>query len=183
MGGDLTVSAWMNSSSVSGHIINRGGGWNDPGYSLFLLSNTIRIELQRTGEKDIVDNGVSINAWLYVALTYNGTTNVIRCYIDGVQQGNTGNHTGPIGTPVENLNIGRKEQNAFYFDGIIDEGRVISAERNAEWMLTEYRNQNTPNSFYTKSVEYGAASLCWTLPVEFLDFAVKPVNNSDALVK
>jgi len=182
IGGDLTVSAWMNSTTASGHIINRGGGWDDPGYSLFLLNNGIRIELQRAGEKDIVDNGIGINAWRYVALTYNGTSNTIRCYIDGIQQTNTGNHTGPIGSPVENLNIGRKEQNGFYFNGIIDEGRVISAERSADWILTEYNNQNSPSTFYTKSAEFTASNLCSTLPVELLEFSVQPINKIDALL-
>ncbi|MFK8038290.1 MAG: DUF2341 domain-containing protein [Crocinitomicaceae bacterium] len=177
---DITVSAWMFSTAASGHVINRGGGWDDPGYSLFLLSNAIRIELQRSGEKDIVDNGITINAWHYVALTYDQSAGTIRCFIDGVQQGNTGNHTGPMGNPVENLNIARKEQNAFYFDGIIDEGRVISAERSADWILTEYRNQNAPNTFYTKSAEFGASNLCWTLPVELTDFTAQEVNNIDA---
>jgi hypothetical protein len=99
-----------------------------------------------------------------------------------VQQTNTGNHTGPIGNPVENLNIGRKEQNGFYFNGIIDEGRVISATRSADWLLTEYRNQNSPSTFYTKSIEYSANNLCWTLPVELLDFTAVPINGSNVLI-
>lgn len=168
--GDLTVSAWIYSRAASGHIINRGGGWNDPGYSLFHHANNIRIELQRAGEKDIVDNGISINTWHYVALTYDQSTGRIRCFIDGIEQGNTGTHTGPIGNPVENLNIGRKEQNAFYFNGIIDEGRVIHALRNNHWMLTEYRNQSSPSTFYTISAEFSAADLCILLPIELIDF-------------
>lgn len=175
--GDLTVSAWIYSRSASGHIINRGGGWNDPGYSLFHLGNQIRIELQRSGEKDIVDNGISINQWHYVALTYDVSTGTIRCYIDGVEQGNTGVHTGPIGNPVENLNIGRKEQNAYYFNGIIDEGRVIHARRNGDWMMTEYNNQQNPSSFYTVSAENNASDLCILLPVELIDFSANVEND------
>ena len=179
---DLTVTAWMYSTSASGHIINRGGGWDDPGYSMFLLSNDIRYELQNGSEKDIVDNGVTINAWRYIAITYDFSTSTMSCIIDGVLQGNTGNFTGPIGTPVENLNIGRKEQNAFYFDGIIDEGRVISETRSTDWLTTEYNNQNSPSTFYTKSAEYSASNLCWTLPVELINFSVTPVGRSAALI-
>jgi hypothetical protein len=168
--GSITVSAWIYSRAPSGHIINRGGGWNDPGYSLFHLGNQIRIELQRSGEKDMVDNGITTNQWHYVALTYDNVSGTIRCYIDGVEQGNTGNHTGPMGNPVENLNIGRKEQNAYYFDGIIDEGRVIHDQRDGDWMLTEYNNQNNPSAFYTVSAEMSASTFCVLLPVEFIDF-------------
>jgi biopolymer transport protein ExbB len=180
---DITVSAWIYSRAASGHIINRGGGWSDPGYSLFHLSNNIRIELQRSGEKDIVDNSISINAWHYVALTYQYSTGTIRCYIDGIEQSNTGNHTGPMGLPVENLNIGRKQKNGFYFNGIIDEGRVIHAFRNSDWITTEYNNQNSPSTFYTMSGEYSASSLCWTLPIELIDFTAIAINASNVIVK
>ncbi|MGB2600128.1 MAG: YDG domain-containing protein, partial [Candidatus Omnitrophota bacterium] len=54
----------------------------------------------------------------------------------------------PIGNPAENLNIGRKEQNGNYFDGYIDEARVASTNRSAEWIETEYNNQNSPSTFY-----------------------------------
>jgi hypothetical protein len=175
--GSITVSAWIYNRAPSGHIINRGGGWNDPGYSLFHLGNQIRIELQRSGEKDMVDNGITTNQWHYVALTYDNVSGTIRCYIDGVEQGNTGNHTGPMGNPVENLNIGRKEQNAYYFDGIIDEGRVIHDQRDGDWMLTEYNNQNNPSGFYSVSAEMMASSLCPSpLPVELINFTAEYEN-------
>jgi hypothetical protein len=175
--GSLTLSAWINSRAASGHVINRGGGWNDPGYTMFHYNNGIRIELQRTGEKDIVDNSISINTWHYVAITYNSTTGIIRCLIDGVEQGNRGNHTGPIGLPVENLNLGRKEQNGFYFNGVIDEPRIIHSFRNSDWILTEYNNQNTPNSFYIVSAEMTASNLCSLLPIELLNFNVKVIDK------
>ena len=171
--GSLTVSAWVFSRAASGHIINRGGGWDDPGYSLFRHNDRIRIELQRTGEKDIVDNLIARNQWHYVALTYDNTTGTIRCFINGVQQGNTGTHTGPIGMPVENLNIARKEQNAFYYNGIIDEGRVIHTNRSADWLRTEFNNQNSPATFYAVSPEMPANTLCVLLPIELIDFQAK----------
>lgn len=175
--GSVTVSAWIFSDGISGHIINRGGGWDDSGYSLFHLSNHIRIELQRIGEKDIVDNAISINNWHYVALTYNITGGTIRCFIDGAQQGNTGTHTGPIGAPVENLNLGRKEQNAFYFDGIIDEARVINTYRSPDWLATEYNNQNSPSTFYTVSSEMVASTFCSVLPIELVSFECSIEND------
>lgn len=180
--GSLTLSAWIYSRAASGHIINRGGGWDDPGYSMFHLSNRIRIELQRSGEKDIVDNGISINTWHYVAVTYNFTTGTIRCLIDGIQQGNTGTHTGPIGLPVENLNLGRKEQNGYYFNGVIDEARIIHSFRNNDWIQTEYNNQNVPNLFYIVSSEMTASTLCNVLPIKLLNFNVKVVDKDYVLI-
>ena len=40
----ITVSAWVYHNSGSGHIVNQGGGWDDPGFSLFWHSSNIRIE-------------------------------------------------------------------------------------------------------------------------------------------
>lgn len=166
------MSAWVKANATNGHIINCGGGWSDPGYSLFHLGNRIRIELQRAGEKDIVDNSRSAdNQWHHIALTYKQSSGLILCYIDGVAQSSTRVHTGPIGIPVENLNIGRKEKNGYYFNGVIDEGRVVLEEKNADWLLTEYNNQNAPSSFYTIGAEESASFTCASsLPVEFNSF-------------
>lgn len=182
--GDLTVSAWINADATNGHIINCGGGWDDPGYSLFHLSNRIRIELQRTGEKDIIDNNIAVDGnWHFVALTYNNATGLTRCFIDGAFQTSTGVHTGPIGTPIENLNIGRKEQNNFYFNGLIDEGRVILENKSFDWLLTEYNNQNNPSTFYSIGSEETASDLCAiALDVELNYFEVECLE-SEVLLK
>ena len=170
---DLTVSAWVNTDGGSGHIINRGGGWNDPGYSLFKLGNNIRIELQRQTEKNICDNQApGHNEWYYVALTYSNSSHLVKCYINGIQQSTTTTYIGPIGTPHENLNIGRKEQNGYYFNGKIDEGRVIMEERSADWLLTEFNNQDAPDQF--ASIVFNSSAL----PVELIDFNAQLVGSS-----
>lgn len=177
--GDLTVSAWINADATNGHVINAGGGWDDPGYTLFYLSNQIRIEIQRVGEKDIIDNPLALDGnWHFVALTYNQSSGLTKCFIDGAFQSNTGTHTGPIGTPVENLNIGRKEQNAFYFNGRIDEGRVILEEKSIDWLVTEFNNQNNPSTFYSIGAEETGSDLCAiALDVELNYFEIECLNN------
>ena len=35
-----------------------------------------------------------------------------------------------------------------YFDGLIDEFRISDVVRSADWILTEYNNQNSPETFY-----------------------------------
>ncbi|WP_051568257.1 DUF2341 domain-containing protein [Crocinitomix catalasitica] len=167
----ITFSAWINSDASNGHIINKGGGWSDDGYSMFHLSNQIRIELQRSGEKDIVDNSAPSNGeWHLITVVYNYDTGLIQCYIDGVVSGTTGLHTGPMGNPAEHLNIGRKQKNAYYFNGRIDEGRVIHEYRTGDWILTEYNNQNNPSDFYAITAEFLAGTLCDLLPIELLHF-------------
>tara|TARA_B100000809_G_C14947883_1_gene462801 strand:- start:36 stop:836 length:801 start_codon:yes stop_codon:yes gene_type:complete len=67
--------------------------------------------------------------------------------------------------------------NPHYFDGIIDEIRISNTNRSANWISTEYNNQNSPATFYTVSSEFTAATLCATLPIELIDFDAKAIVN------
>ncbi len=92
-------------------------------------------------------NGVlSASTWHYVTGTWDGTTQ--RVYLDGVEIGSqtpagtmdasTGSSITSGGDPI---------------DGIIDEARVSNIARSADWIATEYANQNDPSSFHTTGSE------------------------------
>ena len=124
----ITVSAWVNSIGNDGHVVCQGGGWGDPGYGLFWCQDTdpdsIRVELQDPGGagKTMSDNPApSQNAWHHLAFTWDQSDGVITTYIDGAPQGNTPNYAGPIGDPVQDLNIGRNDLRGRYFTGTIDD--------------------------------------------------------------
>ena len=121
-----------------------GGGWADPGYSLFWFGSYIRVELQPP--KTLPDvNAPSYNLWHYLAFTWDVNSKLIQTYIDGVIAGvvvGPNSYAGPIGNPAQNLNIGKNAKQAGYvFNGIIDEARVQSISRSAGWIQTEYYNQ------------------------------------------
>ena len=147
---EITISAWVYNYGGDGHIVNRGGGWSDPGYSLFWLSNNIRIELQKitpSVEKRIFDTPApSINAWHHVAFTWKyaslTTPGTITTYIDGVPRG-TSSFIGPIGNPLQNLNIGRNEKNAYYFNGMVDDVIIQNKALTASEIL-DYYNSTKP---------------------------------------
>ena len=157
----ITVSAWVNSvAGGDGHIINMGGGWARPGYSLFWYLGNIRDELQNTGtpEKLFTDvAGPSTGFWHYIAFTWDIGSTSINTYIDGVLQSpiNPNTFIGPIGNPIQNLIIGKNEDPAAFglFNGVIDEARVQSISRPAGWIVTEYNNQKSPSTFYSISGE------------------------------
>jgi len=146
-----TVSAWVYRNGTDGHIINMGGGWSDYGYSLFWFGNSIRIELQKNGQKTICDNTApSLNTWNHIAFTWSSTDNTIRTYINGVQAGNTSSFSAPIGTPTQTLQIGKNAlQSGYLFGGFIDEARVLNTAKSDDWICTEYNNQNDPSTFYS----------------------------------
>ncbi|MEL4895886.1 LamG-like jellyroll fold domain-containing protein [Crocosphaera sp. Alani8] len=131
----MTVEAWVNSKNMnnSGHIVNQGGGWNDPGFSLFWLSKNIRIELNKNGQHIIVDNPApSDDEWHHLAFTWENKSQEIITYIDGEKQANTKKFTGPIGIPTQPLNIGRNARHDYYFMGQITEVRIWDKARSQE---------------------------------------------------
>lgn len=130
VGSAISVSAWAYATGDDGHIISQGGGWGDPGFGMFWCRdpnpNSIRIELQRPGEKTMSDNTApSQNAWHHVAFTWEQTPSgdgAIRTYIDGTLMGVQPNFNGPIGTPTQNLNIGSNALHRDrYFQGTVDD--------------------------------------------------------------
>ncbi|MFW9853407.1 MAG: DUF2341 domain-containing protein, partial [Candidatus Thorarchaeota archaeon] len=53
---------------------------------------------------------------------------------------------------LADLTIGAHANNSNFFDGKIDEIRLISKTLSPDWIQTEYVNQKDPNSFYSVSV-------------------------------
>ena len=141
----ITVSAWVYKNGGSGgHLVNQGGGWNDQGYSMFWYGNNIRIELQNSSQKTISDNTApSTGSWNHIAFTWETNSDIIKTFINGNQSPNTKTFNGPIGQPSENLNIGRKEQNGWYFNGRIDDITIWNVAK-TQTEIQGYMNSN-PN--------------------------------------
>ncbi|MGH7204360.1 MAG: LamG-like jellyroll fold domain-containing protein, partial [Candidatus Levyibacteriota bacterium] len=82
------------------------------------------------------------------------TTHAMSLYVNGVLD-TTNANTARGGSPFSTkLAIGSGYNggvNAFFFNGIIDEARVSNTDRSADWIATEYANQNNPGSFVTLS--------------------------------
>ncbi|MDX9946338.1 MAG: DUF2341 domain-containing protein, partial [Bacteroidales bacterium] len=78
----------------------------------------------------------STKDWHYYVYTFDGTTH--RLYVDGVPHQSTA--SAQTGIPNE-ANLGRYN-NGEYFDGELDEARYSVTARSAEWITTEFNNQN-----------------------------------------
>jgi len=122
----ITVSAWVYSTENDGHIVCQGGGWSDPGFSLFWCQDTnpdsIRVELQDSGKTTSDNPAPTEDAWHHVAFTWDQTDGPVRTYIDGTPQGNTPSYAGPIGTPTQTFYVGNNQLHTDRgFDGTIDE--------------------------------------------------------------
>ena len=155
IGGDvtssLTVSLWMNSkvnmpaNSDDYRLLEKGdcyfivGGYGTKGGATFLVKQVNVVS--STGI------GVSIpsNEWHHVCGTYDGSK--LRMYYDGVLKSSV-DLAGGIDDDGAALRIGSDDAGKFFF-GTLDETRIESAVRSADWIKACYDNQRQDSDFVT----------------------------------
>ena len=95
--------------------------------------------------------------WYYITATYDGSNNKI--YVNGTVEATTAFSSGNLGGNA--LYIGAyypAPGPTLFTNGIIDEARISNIARSANWILTEYNNQNSPSTFYTIGSSLPASS-------------------------
>ena len=156
-GNSLMLEGWLNVSSTAGNpvvIDNREQGTLRGGvlyldtaasnHAAFYINNVANIE----GTVNLADG-----AWHHLVGTYDGTT--IKLYVDGslMKSGGGASFAGFMGGTIY---LGRAAGSSVYTNGSVDEVRVSNRARTADWIATEYSNQNNPSAFY--SVVWGQTS-------------------------
>jgi len=145
----LTLEGWLNVSSPVGNpviIDNREQGslkgavlYLDTAASNhagFYINNVTNIE----GSVNLADG-----AWHHLVGTYDGT--IMKLYVDGSLV-NTGGGGSFAGFSPGTIYLGRASGSSVYTNGSVDEVRVSNTPRAADWIATEFSNQNNPASFY-----------------------------------
>jgi len=133
----ITMSAWIyregtggTATQAHGHVINMGGGWSDPGYTMFGYNDGIRCELQGKGTKTMFDNsGTAVATWQHIAIRWdkNADGGTVRVYFDGVQQGTTNTRSVDIAAATQNFQIAQnanQTEQQYGFEGAIDDVAV-----------------------------------------------------------
>ncbi|MEM9327179.1 MAG: DUF2341 domain-containing protein [Bacteroidota bacterium] len=154
----MTLSAWVNIDDVSqdNAIIGQFSFPPESSYLLwmdtdggdsFAFGAATSGSLDRTGE----NSGVSAiqDTWHYVVGTWDGST--IAVYVDGELE-----DSDPLSGTLDVQSIraaigdnGVDNTHTRFMDGQIDEVRIGSVANSADWIKTEYFNQNDPSTFYT----------------------------------
>lgn len=147
----ITLSAWIKSTSMNEWIFGKDNvGANRP-YSIRageggspVLRFGIDVVVPTFLDSVTLLSLVNFN---YVVATYDGSQ--MKVYVNGVLD-NTFSLSGSIDTASIPLFIGKRGDNNLHFDGIIDEPRISGGiARSADWITTEYNNQNNPGVFYS----------------------------------
>jgi RHS repeat-associated protein len=145
----ITLSTWMNRSGVEPDYVkpiwygqNIANPWGSYGFYIDPNSDSA-INLQVSSNSTGFGTGpgsIATSTWQYVVGTYDGSR--LRLYIDGslitssTAAFQIGNYNATSG-----LSFGSSWNNDADWYGSIDETRVASTTRSADWIKTEYNNQ------------------------------------------
>ncbi len=109
-----------------------------------------------SGTTTLLDSSTALDAttWYLGAATYDGAQ--MRLLLNGAQIASVGK-TGSLRQNGWGIRAGNNPGNAstttYSLDGRLDEVRVSSIARSADWLTTEYSNQLTPGSFHSLGPE------------------------------
>ena len=156
--GATTASAWIKASSTqasSPAIVSAGDATGATGYNLYFASQgypafTVKEGANSWGSCHI--QGPTLlndNSWHLVTGVYTGAS--IGIYVDGVLAGSSScaNQSINYGSaPASEIGWRLDAGNNDAFNGALDEVRVSSAGRSADWIATEFNNQSAPAAFY-----------------------------------
>jgi hypothetical protein len=136
---NVSLSAWIQPSSSSGaEMIFSYGTYPPGGEALYAYESVNTIRCGNGSTEFISAQTVQLNSWTHVVVTHTGSVTLI--YINGVLDSNSGSFG--FGTVLSgNVNIGADYWAGNYFNGLIDEVRVSSVARSADWITFEYWNQ------------------------------------------
>ena len=158
----LTMSEWVKGTTFPNDYnstINRGTASVDS-YGIFVKSTgklynvvlaTAGVSYDGTGSHTL-----STGTWYYLVTTYdsvNGLIGYVNAASDGTAAANGTSSTNNISSAVGWQN----STGTRFWNGSINEVRVSSVARSANWITTEYNNQNSPSTFYTLGGENGVS--------------------------
>jgi hypothetical protein len=163
----ITFGAWVKATSLASAtyntVLNRreidGHYWGlyiatDNRLAPYLYTNSGYRSYDGSGLTTL-----SLNTWYHLMITYDSATGLIG-YVNGVLDG-TASSGGDLTTNTGNTYAGFDNLGSGNWDGLLDQVEISNIVRSANWIATQYANQNsiptigafTPNSTaYTKNV-------------------------------
>jgi flagellar hook protein FlgE len=172
---DLTLIAWyqpneeypLNGDFIGKQCHDYWGNAAGKTYSFGIndIDNYIRGGFEKSNNQQVDyvgNNPITIDTWSYLALTFDKSTQEGICYVNGVLNGVKNPcdssvlwYHDPWDFTMGGCRFGTGSShviNRFYSCGL-DEIRVLNTPLSAEWISTEFNNQNDPSSFYTIGTE------------------------------
>jgi len=163
--GDVSLSMWFNTNYNVKQWENYPAPFsNEPsngirrGYSLVVspgdssVRNHMYFDVTDGADRETVFSTDKINdgGWHHVFGVRDITGDKFRLYLDGVEdnQETIVNLTGEL-DPSKDIQIGFRGPSGAHYHGEVDEVRIYSGLLTADWIQTEFNNQNSPSSYIT----------------------------------
>jgi hypothetical protein len=151
----FTFQAWVNLASTPTGAYGLLTCANTIGYNYaFLINNNRSFQYRENNSTSGAGNNIGftvpLNAWAFVTATFDGTN--IRFYQNDALFTTAASALGDS-TLSGCFMGGSFTSSNYYFDGKLDEIRLSSNVRSADWIAAEYHNQNSPTSFYSLGSE------------------------------
>lgn len=156
--GPMSIEFWVNPNQtgsykriVSKAFSSSGQPWEEYDIQTDGSSGAFAFVLgMGSSQSSVVSSpgSVSIGQWRHVAGTYDQT--FMRIYVDGVLQGSLAK-TGAISDYGQPITMGKYQHDgASNFNGLLDEVRISTAARSADWVKLSYMNQRPDQKLVEK---------------------------------
>ena len=150
----ITLEAWVDPSAATqwGKLFSldyaANGSWSGPSYAAGFYSNTLQphIDIYPTGTQGSAQ--LPAGQWAHIVAAYDGSNMMV--YANGSRVATT-SKSGTINYgSSKDLAIGARSPytSGEAINGLIDEARISTVARSADWISAEYNNQSSPQAFY-----------------------------------
>jgi RHS repeat-associated protein len=168
--GDITMETWIKTNEVPPFQVGiLGKGSNDvngvDSYELLFSDNGVTsaegslTAISGTAVQVSGTTAINDNVWHHIVVAAPSTGNT-AIYVDGVQNAVLNNTHPLLATITDHFLVGgaaKASDSQFSITGSLDEVRISNSARSADWIATEYNNQNAPSVFYSAGSENAPA--------------------------
>ncbi|KKM67490.1 hypothetical protein LCGC14_1470580, partial [marine sediment metagenome] len=148
---NFTVSGWFYKNTSGTENLIYSAGTINTQYWTVRSDPSDKIEFNVDGTGGWASStAIGTGAWHHMAVVKAGDAGTnMSFYVDGQPNGTATVGSVPAATGQTRAIGYRPESNDFYWAGKLDEIRVLSTARSADWIKTEYYNQEDSSTFYT----------------------------------
>jgi len=180
----ITLEAWMKMDDTDDdRVISKEEGTGG-GPHIWMLGKSgnnlkCRITTDGTGggfSEIQPSGGLTLGNWHYIAMTWDTSSERFIGYIDGEPVANIFRDGDTITDSIVDVILADQAAGVRQFEGVISETQISKDALSEDWIRTEYRNQNNPNSYYTIGMEY---SEFITLKINAFDVNGNSIPNVD----
>jgi RHS repeat-associated protein len=149
----ITMEAWVNPTAATNWAkvfsldLQANGSWGGPVYALGFQNTTLEPRIDIGANGTYGGTALTPGVWAHMVGVYDGSEFTV--YVNG-QQVTAAPQSGPLNYGASKdlaIGVASPYVSGQAMSGLIDEARISTVARSADWIDTEYRNQADPGVF------------------------------------